>query len=78
MWFQGKFFYPGIEYPYQYIKSAIVSNIILLCFPLFILFQVLGWLEPKKLTEFEKDCEKLSRYNRMKEIKKIVESEKKK
>jgi len=48
MWFQATYFYPNLEIPYQYTKSAIVSGMILLCFPLFILFQVLGWLEIKK------------------------------
>ena len=33
---------------YHTIKFAIISIIINLCFPLFILFQILGRLEPKK------------------------------
>lgn len=33
---------------YTIIKFALISVIIHLLFPLFILFQILGWLEPKK------------------------------
>ena len=33
---------------YHTLKFAIISVIITLCFPLFVLFQILGWLEPKK------------------------------
>ena len=53
MWFQATYFYPFLEVQYQLIKSAIVSSMILLCFPLFILFQILAWLEPKRLSQKE-------------------------
>ena len=33
---------------YTVVKSALFSVMIYLTFPLFILFQILGWLEPKK------------------------------
>ena len=33
---------------YQAVKTALVFTMILLCFPLFVLFQLLAWLEPKK------------------------------
>lgn len=33
---------------YSVTKWAIISVMIYLCFPLFVLFQILGWLEPKK------------------------------
>jgi len=33
---------------YYNMKWALVAVVITLCFPLFILFQILGWLEPKK------------------------------
>lgn len=48
MWFQATYFYPNLEVPYQYIKSAIVSGMILLSFPFSLLFFILGTLEPKK------------------------------
>lgn len=47
MWFQATYFYPSLGAQYQLMKSAIVSVIILLCFPLFFLFQILALLEPK-------------------------------
>jgi len=57
MWYQLKYLQPswfiagGILGPgayYQLAKSAITSSMMILCFPLFILFQILAWLEPKK------------------------------
>ena len=33
---------------YQSMKTALVYVMILICYPLFILFQILGWLEFKK------------------------------
>lgn len=33
---------------YVTMKYALFSVIIYLCFPLFVLFQILAWLEPKK------------------------------
>ena len=56
MWFQSNFLGPNLfifeelltpgAY-YQLTKSAIVSCMIILCFPLFILFQILGYYEKK-------------------------------
>jgi len=36
---------------YTTTKWAIFSVMIYLCFPLFVLFQILAWLEPKKLED---------------------------
>lgn len=33
---------------YYNVKWAIIAVVIYLCFPLFILFQILGWMESKK------------------------------
>lgn len=56
IWFQANYLTPSLfigntltsSAMYQLTKSAIVSSMIILCPPLFILFQILGWLERSK------------------------------
>ncbi len=60
MWFQLNYLQPSIflfddvlssgAY-YQLTKSAIVSAMIIITLPLFALFQILAWLEPKKMED---------------------------